>query len=93
MRSRRGQAIVEVLVLAPIVVACVGAFVISCTRLTAMARAEAALANAVAADASGASVAGAIAGRARLVRLDSERIEIAVEAPLGTIRLSGRRVR
>jgi hypothetical protein len=47
----------------------------------------------VAADAAGGSVVGAITGRARLVRITEERIDVEVAAPLGDVRLSERRIR
>ena len=92
MNARRGQAMVEVLALAPVVAACMLAFAAGAGQLVAMARAEAALANAVAADAAGTSIHGAVHGRARIVSVTPGSIAIAVEAPLGEVRLSGRRV-
>jgi len=93
MTWRRGQAVVEVLALAPVVAACATGFALVALQLSALARAEAALARAVAADAAGGSVVGAITGRARLVRITEERIEVEVVAPLGDVRLTERRIR
>jgi hypothetical protein len=92
LSRRRGQAVVEVLALAPVMAACTLGFAAGAGQLVAMARAEAALANAVAADAAGTSIHGAVNGRARLVSVTSDAIEIAVDAPLGEVRLTGRRV-
>jgi len=89
----RGQAIVEVLALAPLVVAAVLAFAVAAGRLAAMARAEAALARAVAVDAAGASTAYGLPRRARLVRTTDATITVAVPAPLGAITLEGPRAR
>ncbi len=83
---------VEVLALAPVLAACTLGFAAGAAQLVAMARAEAALANAVAADAAGTSIHGAVHRRARIVSVTPGSIEIAVEAPLGEVRLSGRRV-
>ena len=93
MRARRGQAVVEVLALVPLVVACTLAFVAAAFQLVAMARAESALSDAVAADVAGTSVRGALHGRARLVSADATSIVIDVAAPLGDVRLQGERVR
>ena len=84
---------VEVLALTPVIAACVFIFVAGLGQLVALARAEAALANAIAADAAGTSLGGSLHGRARLVSVTADAIEIAVEAPLRDVRLRGRRVR
>ena len=91
--GRRGQAIVEVLALAPLVVVAVLAFAVAAGRLAAMARAEAALARAVAVDAAGASIAHVLPRHARLVRATDTTITVAVPAPLGAITLEGPRAR
>ena len=84
---------VEVVVLAPIIVACAAAFACATDRLAATASAEAALSNAVAADAAGTSIRGSLHGRARLVAITPSAITISVPAPLGDIRRTGARVR
>lgn len=93
MRWRRGQALVEVLALAPLVAACAIGYGACATQLAAIARAEAALANAIAADAAGTSIRGAVHGRARLVAVSARTIEIVVPAPLGDVARRGQRVR
>lgn len=93
MNGRRGQAVAEVLVLAPLVAACMGAFALAALQLSAMARAEAALSAAIAADAGGGSVSGALAGRGRLIALTPARIAIEVRGPLGGVRRSAERIR
>lgn len=85
MSRQRGQGVVEVVALAPLVAACAAAFAIACVRVAAQARAESALATALAADAAGGSIAGALHGRARLVRADGRLIAVAVPAPLGAV--------
>ena len=85
---RRGQAVVEVLALAPVLVALLAAFVIARARLVAQARAEAVLADVQAADAAGTPPAAALLGRARLVLLTPTVVRIAVAAPLGDVRLA-----
>lgn len=91
--TRRAQAIVEVLALAPLVVAAAVAFAVATGRLAAMARAEAALARAVAVDAAGGSIAHGLPKPARLVRTTPTRITVSVPAPLGAITLQGTRAR
>ncbi len=78
--------------LAPLLTACVAGFCVAAARVTAMARAEAALSNAIAADAAGSSVGGALHGRARLVRLDATTVEIAIDAPFGAVVARGHRI-
>ncbi|MGI9187659.1 MAG: hypothetical protein ACR2J9_09145 [Gaiellales bacterium] len=93
MSARRGQAVVELLAVAPLIAACCAAFAIAAIQLSVMARAEAALSRAVAADAAGGSIAGALAGRARLTTLTTSRITVEVHGPLGIVRRSEERVR
>ena len=90
---RRGQGVVEVIAIAPLVVCAVAAFAVASARLAAMARAESALAAALAADAADQPVRGALRGRARIVRLDDRVIAIAVPAPLGPIVREAPRIR
>jgi hypothetical protein len=93
MSRHRAQAVVEVLAVAPVVVACVVAFAIAAARLVALARAESALSDALAADVAGTSMRGALQGRARLVSVDANAVLIEVNAPLGAIHLRGERIR
>ena len=92
MSHRRGQAVAEVLALAPLIAACTLAYAVAAHRLEAMARAESALSVAVAADVAGSSVTGALHGRARLVSMDATAIVVEVAAPLGAVRLRGLRI-
>jgi hypothetical protein len=90
---RHGQAVVEVLALAPLLVALLAAFVIAQARLVAQAQAEAVLADVQAAEAAGTPPAAALLGRARLVQLTPTSVRIAVAAPLGDFELTARRLR
>lgn len=90
---QRGQAVVEIVILAPIIAACVGAFAIAALRIAAVARVESALQVAIAADAAGEPVASALHGRARLVEIRPDRIVVSVSAPWGAIRGVTQRVR
>ena len=90
---QRARRVVEVLALAPVLVALLAAFVIAQARLVAQARAEAVLADVQAADASGTPPTAALLGRARLVLLTPTVVRIAVAAPLGDVELTGRRLR
>ena len=92
MTGRRGQAVVEVLALAPLVAACTVAFAAGAFRLVAMAQAESVLSDALAADVAGTSILGVVHGRARLVSVTATVIVIEVSAPLGPVRLSGQRI-
>lgn len=93
MRCRRsGQAIVEVLVLTPVVVACVAAFVIVVARVAATARLESAAQVALAADAGGEPVKAALTGRAKSVLIEPHRIVITVAAPLRDVTLAVPRI-
>lgn len=92
MTARRGQAVAEVLALAPLITACSCAFALAAMHLTAMAGAEAALSAAIQADAAGGSVAGALIGRGRLIALTPSRITIEVRGPLGGVRRSEERI-
>ena len=85
MRRRRGQAVVEVLALAPVLMTLLIALTIAERRLAAAATAEAILADVVAADAAGEPLDGALGGRARLLPGSAEQVAIAVDAPLGAI--------
>ena len=87
--SRRGQALVELIALCPIIAACACAFAIACGRVAAVARAEAALARAVRADAAGLTPAPTPGVR---VRIDGRRIEVRVRAPLGEVARVAQRV-
>lgn len=90
---RRAQAMVEVLALAPLVVAATLAYAVAAEQLATIAEAEAALARAVAIDAAGASVERSLPHGARLERMTSTTITIAVSAPLREISLTGERAR
>ncbi len=91
-RRRSGQAIVEVIVLAPVVVACVAAFVIVVARVAATARLESAAQVALAADAAGEPVKAALNGRAKDVVIEPQRIVITVAAPLRDLTLAVPRI-
>jgi hypothetical protein len=75
--SRRAQGVVEVVALAPLVVACAAAFALACGQLVAQGRAEAGLALVQAADA-----ADQPAPDLRIERRDG-RIIVTVRGPLG----------
>ena len=87
--ARRGQALVELLALCPVLVACGCAFAIACGRVAAVTRAERELARAVRADAMGLAPAPAPGVR---VRVAGALIEVRVAAPLGGVRRQAERV-
>jgi hypothetical protein len=89
---RSGQAIVEVLVLTPAVVACVAAFAIVVARVAATARLESAAQIALAADAAGEPVRSALNGRVKVVVIEPQRIVITVAAPLRDLTLTVPRI-
>lgn len=76
--DRRAQGVVEVLALAPVVVACAAAFAVGCLQLTASGRAESGLAAVLAADAAGAAAPPGL----RVERRDG-RVAVRVAGPLG----------
>ena len=84
-RHRSGQAIVEVLILTPILVVLVAAFAVVVGRVAATARLESAAQLALAADAAGEPVQAALRGRAKSVTVEANRLVIAVAAPLGDL--------
>ncbi|MFM7693081.1 MAG: hypothetical protein ACKO7U_02065 [Actinomycetota bacterium] len=87
--ARRGQALVELLALCPVLAACGCAFAIACGRVVAVTQAERELARAVRADAMGLRPAPAPGVR---VRVAGARIEVRVAAPLGAVRREAVRV-
>ncbi len=87
----RGQAVIEVILLAPLVTACVVGFAVTYGRVAATARAEVALQLAVAADAAGEPIAAALVGRGRLIEVADSTITVSVPAPLSPLELTGRR--
>lgn len=91
-RFRSGQAIVEVLVLTPVIVVCVAAFVVVVGRVAATARLESAAQMALAADAAGEPVKAALNGRAKSVVIEPLRLIITVAAPLRDLTLSVPRI-
>jgi hypothetical protein len=86
---RRGQALVELLALCPVIAACGCAFAIACGRVAAVARAERELARVVRADAMGLAPAPAPGVR---VRVAGAWVEVRVAAPLGDVRRAAARV-
>lgn len=88
--TRRGQALVELLALCPVLAACGCAFAVACGRVAAVARAERELARAVRADAMGLVPAPAPGVR---VRIDGALVEVRVVAPLGSVRRQTARIR
>jgi hypothetical protein len=84
-RRRSGQAIVEVLILTPVLVVLVGAFAVVVGRVAATARLESAAQLALAADAAGEPVNAALRGRAKTVVIEPQRLVITVSAPLGDL--------
>jgi hypothetical protein len=85
--------VAEVLALAPIVVAATLAFAVAATRLSAMARAEAALARVIAIDAAGMSIGQGLPERVRITRVTRTTVTITVPAPLRAIVITGERAR
>ncbi|MEY4227170.1 MAG: hypothetical protein RL190_1927 [Actinomycetota bacterium] len=86
---RRGQALVELLALCPLLAACGCAFAVACGRVTAVALAERELARAVRADAMGLAPVPAPGVR---VRVAGALVEVRVAAPLGAVRRQAARV-
>ncbi|MCX6412799.1 MAG: hypothetical protein NTZ81_10715 [Actinobacteria bacterium] len=84
-RHRTGQAIVEVLILTPVLVVLVAAFTVVVGRVAATARLESAAQLAMAADAAGEPVQAAVRGRAKTVTVEAHRLVITVSAPLGDL--------
>lgn len=84
-RCRSGQAIVEVLILTPVLVVLVAAFAVVVGRVAATARLESAAQLAMAADAAGEPVQAALRGRAKSVTVEANRLVITVAAPLGDL--------
>ena len=84
-RHRSGQAIVEVLILTPILVVLAAAFAVVVGRVAATARLESAAQLALAADAAGEPVQAALRGRAKSVTVEANRLVITVAAPLGDL--------
>lgn len=84
-RCRSGQAIVEVLILTPVLVALVVAFAVVVGRVAATARLESAAQLALAADAAGEPVNAALRGRAKSIVIEPHRLVITVAAPLGDL--------
>ncbi len=91
MSGRRGQAVVEVIALAPLVTALVAVLAVGGARVAATARAEAMLARALAADAAGEPIVAAV-GQAATVEV-GHRIVVVVKAPFGDVRRDALRVR
>ena len=79
---RRGQALVELLALCPVVAACACAFAIACGRVAAVARAERELARAVHADAAGLVPAPTPGAR---VSVRGRIVEVRVRAPVADV--------
>ena len=75
--SRRAQGVVEVLALAPVVVACTAAFALACSQLAAQGRAEAALARVMAGEAADQPEP------ALRIERRGDRIAVRVHGPLG----------
>lgn len=93
MRGQRaGQAIVEVLVLTPVLVACVAAFAIIVARVAATARLESAAQLALAADAAGEPVKAALNGRVKTIVIEPRRFVITVEAPVQDLTINVPRI-
>lgn len=88
--TRRGQALVELIALCPVLAACACAFAVACGRVAAVARAERELARAVRADAMGLVPVAAPGVR---VRIAGTLIEVRVAAPLGAVERRAERIR
>ena len=85
--SRRAQGVVEVIALAPVVVACAAVFALACAQLAAQGRAEVALARVMAADA-----AGQAPPAVRIDRHDRH-VAVRVRGPLGDAIAAGEALR
>ena len=85
--ARRGQGIVEVVVLAPVVAACAVAFALACGQLVAQGRAEAGLARVLEAD------AGEQPAPALRIERRAGRVAVRVHGPLGDAVATDRAVR
>lgn len=92
MTARRGQAVVEVLAVAPLVAACVIGFALVAEQLCTRARAEALLGEVIGAQAAGTALPLAVRRSGARIVVRTQTVEVQLPGPLGEVRLRERRI-